>query len=369
MFVIIEVALGVVFVYLMLAMLVAATNEVISSALGWRAKTLEKGIAGLLGEDGASPGPRTQAFYAHPLIRALSGTRRPSYIPPQTFAIVAAEVVRGEADAGQGVPSDGPPSAVGFTISQRGDGDTKSLEALFDATMDRSAGWYKRRLQLVTIGVGAAVVVLANADTIRIANTLWVTPTLRAAVVDAAERRADLPSPTDPSVIDAAYPGTDPMPSAEETSAEEIAALEDRNRVRADERELLGALIGWAADNRSVNGMYCSALEDERDRACAAGIEAAACRAVLGRISREHRCEIDGTRLVGSAAFPGAGFLTSGLAPIAASHAFGWLMTLAAITLGAPFWFDFLKGLLNIRGAGKVPPKTPADQAATGAAR
>jgi len=362
MFVIVEVAIGVVFVYLVLAMLVAAANEVIASTLGWRAGTLQKAIAGLLGEDGRSPGPRTRAFYAHPLIRALSSARKPSYIPADTFARVAAEVVRGDAAGGQGAASVAPASAVGFAVSQDGTVNVESLKALFEATMDRAVGWYKRKLQLVTIGVGVAVVVLANADTIRIANTLWVTPTLRTSVVEAAQRRAELGSPTDPSVIDASYAGTDPIPSAEEINAEELGALEERNRLAAEERELLDLLMGWGPDYRVVNGTYCVGLQTERDRACAAGIEDAACRAALDRIARERRCEIDGTRLVGSAAFPGAGFLATGLLPVAMGHVFGWFMTLAAITLGAPLWFDLLKGLLNIRGAGKVPkpPATPA---------
>ena len=363
MFVIIEVAIGVVFVYLVLAMLVAASNEVIASLLGWRASVLQRAIAGLLGEDVRSPGPRTRAFYSHPLIRALSGTRLPSYIPAATFAKVAAEVVRADVRPEGGDRS--APSAVGTALSGDAAADTTALETLFEATMDRAVGWYKRRLQVVTLIVGAGVVVLANADTIRIANTLWVTPTLRTSVVEAAERRAALAAPTDPSIVEAAYPGTDPTPSAEEINAEELGAIEDRNRLRAEERELISLLIGWGADYRSVNATYCSELQAARDRACAAAIEADACRAVLDRIARERRCEIDGTRLVGSAAFPGMGFLTTGLLPIAASRSFGWFMTLAAITLGAPFWFDMLKSLLNIRGAGKVP-KSPAAPAAAG---
>ncbi|MEM1221017.1 MAG: hypothetical protein AAGH79_18995, partial [Bacteroidota bacterium] len=35
---------------------------------------------------------------------------------------------------------------------------------------------------------------------------------------------------------------------------------------------------------------------------------------------------------------------------------FGWLITSLAISLGAPFWFDLLRKLVNIRGTGGVPP-------------
>ena len=31
---------------------------------------------------------------------------------------------------------------------------------------------------------------------------------------------------------------------------------------------------------------------------------------------------------------------------------FGWLITTAAVSLGAPFWFDLLGKVANLRGAG-----------------
>jgi hypothetical protein len=33
----------------------------------------------------------------------------------------------------------------------------------------------------------------------------------------------------------------------------------------------------------------------------------------------------------------------------------GWLLTILAISLGAPFWFDILNKIINIRFAGKSP--------------
>ena len=39
----------------------------------------------------------------------------------------------------------------------------------------------------------------------------------------------------------------------------------------------------------------------------------------------------------------------------------GWLLTAFAITLGAPFWFDMLKRVINIRGSGTKPPVTQDD--------
>jgi hypothetical protein len=44
----------------------------------------------------------------------------------------------------------------------------------------------------------------------------------------------------------------------------------------------------------------------------------------------------------------------------------GWILTIAALTLGAPFWFDLLSRLARLRGAG-VPekPRSLSDTAGT----
>ncbi|WSH19065.1 hypothetical protein U8Q07_14975 [Rhizobium ruizarguesonis] len=35
----------------------------------------------------------------------------------------------------------------------------------------------------------------------------------------------------------------------------------------------------------------------------------------------------------------------------------GWLFTAVALSLGAPFWFDTLSKIMNVRGAGEKPKK------------
>ncbi len=46
---------------------------------------------------------------------------------------------------------------------------------------------------------------------------------------------------------------------------------------------------------------------------------------------------------------------------------FGWFITALAMSLGAPFWFDLLQKVINIRNAGVRPPsREEQQQAATG---
>ena len=73
-----------------------------------------------------------------------------------------------------------------------------NVEKWFDATMDRTSGWYKRNVQLVLFIIGLFVVSLLNIDSLRIANTLWREPTIRQALVAQAER-FDQSQAADPS--------------------------------------------------------------------------------------------------------------------------------------------------------------------------
>lgn len=47
--------------------------------------------------------------------------------------------------------------------------------------------------------------------------------------------------------------------------------------------------------------------------------------------------------------------------PRSGLKALGWIITAAALSLGAPFWFDTLGKLASLRKAGPPPPKAPED--------
>ncbi|MBU4262424.1 MAG: hypothetical protein KKC76_11235 [Proteobacteria bacterium] len=67
----------------------------IAGFLDWRAKNLETGIKNLL-TDTKQPGLE-QNFYKHPMIRSLcrhkTDGRKPSYIPPHTFSLVLLDLI------------------------------------------------------------------------------------------------------------------------------------------------------------------------------------------------------------------------------------------------------------------------------------
>lgn len=82
---ILDVALGLVFVYLLLSLLITIVNEWIAQATRLRAKTLKAGIEALLSD--AQYKRVTESLYQHPLIAGLKqGERDPSYLPGPLFA-------------------------------------------------------------------------------------------------------------------------------------------------------------------------------------------------------------------------------------------------------------------------------------------
>jgi hypothetical protein len=48
------------------------------------------------------------------------------------------------------------------------------------------------------------------------------------------------------------------------------------------------------------------------------------------------------------------GVRSAWLAGTAVTHLPGWIVTILAIGLGTPFWFDFLNRFMNLRNAGRA---------------
>src|SRR6266446_1200928 len=92
---ILDVAIGMIFIYLLLSLMCSAANEVIESLLKKRAKHLEQGLRELL-QDKAL----VAKVYNHSLVNGLfSGKYKsqsrnlPSYIPSENFALALMDLV------------------------------------------------------------------------------------------------------------------------------------------------------------------------------------------------------------------------------------------------------------------------------------
>ena len=88
---ILDVAIGMIFLWLILSVATMSIQEWIASYLKWRSQDLETAIRRLLGNNQLW----AEQLYAHPLIQGLSKKlgARPSYIPANKFALALVDVV------------------------------------------------------------------------------------------------------------------------------------------------------------------------------------------------------------------------------------------------------------------------------------
>jgi hypothetical protein len=265
---VLDVAIGTTFVFLLASLGVTAANELLASLLRWRARNLADGLREML-DDPEGKGLKKD-LYAHPLIKSLYRRQPgPSYIPSRLFAIalldLSAPAAPGEPRSIEGLRramqscedsvrrGDGSEERrsnavqrVLLVLLQRAECDVQRgeqvvvrleqyVELWFNGVMDRVSGWYKRRLQLVSLVVAAVFVVGLNIDAIRIVRGLSRDAVLRAAVTAQAVKLVEAPAP--PAVhVDA--------PAAPLATAPAYAELHgDVSRLTG-----LGIPIGWGEE-------------------------------------------------------------------------------------------------------------------------
>ena len=321
---ILEVAVGLVLVYLVLGLICAAVNEWIAQLLALRAKTLVAGIRHLLDEG------LTERLYAHPLIdglakrgrfdRATRQPSRPSYIPANLFSLTLFDVLA-PADPAKGphslaevrsaiaaLPDERVKQTLLPLLAEAGDDLATArlaIERWFDEGMDRVSGQYKRRIQIVTIVLALVLTSLANADSIRLANEFSRDDVLRAAIVRLAEETVEQGSlfVTPEAVPTDTAQQSDPVATPVVPTATGPSNLDEARVERLVEQTAeLELPIGWSDPDLRPKGFDAAAW--------------------LGKI-------------------------------------LGLLATTAAVSLGAPFWFDTLSKFVRVRTAGARPAPVP----------
>ena len=302
---ILEVAIGMVFMYLLLSLICSALGEWVASLVSLRAKNLKNGIQHIL-NDSQGIG-LCKELYEHPFIRNLfdpgkrvirfllpKKEKEPAYIHPKIFAAALLDTI---------VPYDSTNSPKSFdsvrdsltkiqnseikktllVLFDQAKGDLhtaqENVEHWFNESMEQVSVWYKKQSQLIIFLLALVVSFLANADTLMIADRLLHDATLRAYIVAAAEDTASnnpkLPTDT----------------------------IEKKIKFINSELDKLNLPIGWVSRDGDAQGIP--------------------------------------------------------------SDFWGWIikfvgiaLTTVAVSLGAPFWFDLLNKLVNLRSEGKRPEPT-----------
>lgn len=393
---VLEVAIGLSFVFLLFSTICAALREGIEAITKTRAAYLERGVRELL-HDKAGAG-LARKFYEHPLIYSLyagdykpgaagSGEPRtfsfgrglPSYIPARNFAAAMIDLAARGPLPSPGADGQAPDPGLAaapvtaqtlragiaamdnqrvarallnaLDLAQDDLNRTRlNLEAWFDAGMDRVSGWYKRSTQWIVFWLALAMAAALNVDAIAIANFLYRNDNARHAVVAQAEAAV--------AEVRAAQAGAQAVQARQalaglrQAGAAPQAVDQAQARAAGAERASLDA----AAQARVA-----------RLRAAAAGgaaaPEEAAARpgAVPGLGPALAKMELDALNLpigwpAGFQPQPGEDWPRSVLR--GALIVAGWLLTALAATLGAPFWFDILNKVMVIRSTVKPYEKS-----------
>lgn len=329
---ILDIALGMVFLFVLISLLCSAVNEMIAQFLRMRARNLEEGLINLL--QSGDGNKLADDLYKHPLINGLSKEgQKPSYIPPKNFALALMDIMTGNTGK---LPSDN--KALIETIEKQGlfakteagksiilllheagndaEKARKNLEGWYNDAMDRVGGWYKQKTQIIIFIIALIVCTALNIDAIKISQTLWTDIALRQALVEAA-------SSTDIAGLMAQQPAEQKMPADGDDKSPE----QPDNQVESD--------------TATTNAVAIKRIEQPAQTA----------GALIGQI-RELHLPIGWKKPDGQWAFAGFGFM-EWLVKI-----MGILITTFAGSLGAPFWFQLLNKIVDLRAAGKQPVKS-----------
>jgi hypothetical protein len=206
---VVDIAIGLIFMYLVLSLVCTAVNEYIATLLKLRAKSLAGGIQQLIDDPVLH-----QLFSNHGLVdstKRTTGGAGPSYIDGRSFAMALlasvdptkpVPVFEDVQQALQHLRDSNIRDMLLAQVATSG-GDIQKLRdgvaSWFDSAMDRVTGVYKRWLKAISFGVGLVVAIAINADTVSVAKALWHDPTARVQIAGIAEH-AQVPPPN----IDAA---------------------------------------------------------------------------------------------------------------------------------------------------------------------
>jgi hypothetical protein len=204
---VLDVAIGLVFVFLLLSLVCSAAHEILESFLKKRAGNLERGIQELVGQGNSQ---FVEKLYNHGLINSLyRGVYKPgpswmfwkkgnlpSYIPAKNFALALLDLRH---------TTNLPPnvkSALDACEKNAGNDAAKlqrNVEDWFNSSMDRVSGWYKRYSQRIVLVMGLVAAVLVNADCIQIAKRLSTNASLRNSIATLADSATTKADPSNPS--------------------------------------------------------------------------------------------------------------------------------------------------------------------------
>ncbi|MFI5134441.1 MAG: hypothetical protein ACHQD9_01180 [Chitinophagales bacterium] len=332
---ILDLVAGMIFIYFLLSLICSAAFEAFSAATSIRAKLLEEWIRKTFA-DGKGDAV-VNGLLDHPLANGLSKHgEATSYMSAKVFSETILNII---SKLSNEVPKDlddikakleafNQPGQPGFPedirraflifISEAKTSVDKtksevehfkeSLEGWFDNMMDRIRGKYKKRSMRVTFLVAALATIGMNVDSISVARYLYADKSARDALAVAAYH------------------------AASDTSMKtQVAALKQQQQKERTDTALFDSM-----------GQVISKIQNEKQR-----IDSLAGQLnnfiPLGWTAPEYKLFLNSNGNKNST--PGS-FIFFIIMKIV-----GWTVTVFAVSLGAPFWFDVLGKVANLRNS------------------
>ncbi|MCX6244724.1 MAG: hypothetical protein NTU98_08465 [Bacteroidetes bacterium] len=452
-----DVFIGMVLIYLLYSLLISIIGEMLATWMGIRARLLRKAIEKMLNDNPEASkipsGKRKKIlyflclqrrnflhfilfefksfenslagkFYQHPSIKYLAGSSKnsasfkngkPAYISRENFADTMIQIFRNNGSGANdkekitgclnfntlGIQTQTKAHILNLMADSGNDLEKfrEKLMKWFDDTMDRTTGWYKRKLSLITFWLGFIIAVAFNVDSIQIAKQLSQDKDARNQLVQMGISQVKEGSVTDSNVkrmSDSIKADTLLQKSFNEVykateSANKILGLGwkfDTFRKKADvswtfspftfkyiKKEILVPLgrldtlrkqYSAFANNPSFAAKKKIYLDKVR-------VTNAYIDFHLHRLNRFIQAEFtaydtfqhlkDTSGNSARVTFYGKehygtwnkiGYIICKCNPLGLSF-WGFVITALMLSLGAPFWFDLLKKLVALRGAGVKP--------------
>jgi hypothetical protein len=422
---VLEVAISMVFLYLLGSQVVLSIYELWTGYLNKRGKFLYKKLKGTLGT------ATTQKLYAQPNISALTpagqspptslteGTLQwrlgkdglPAYIPADLFSSTLLALVAPTAATNANVQSELVllPVVVNATTTLTDNNSPwltentkglltqllsglpptatladcqKSVALWYDAYGERLTGWYKRRVRGWLALLGLLLAIFVNIDSLHILRYLWLHPQVSHRIADTAggthrpppsgsgNQNNPTPRPMTPdrqdslilSKLKASIDTANALHTRlaklgfpigrADTLAVDSMALPTPFYIRQPKRT-----VHVGKKTYSIGAHYLRYTRVEAKATSSYGVAVDTVHWVKALLSPQQAGpDTIGTRNRTSVVSDTKFSLEKWLSP--QPNAFwGWLVTALALSVGAPFWFDLLCRLVNIRNLGTKPAK------------
>ena len=303
---IIDIAIGLSFLFFLLGLITSSINEIIHTWLKTRSKELKFAIQNFLDRDWDEIGDE---IVNSPYVRSLKKDPDsfPSYIPSSSFAQSVIDVIKQSDDLPEKIDDikdqirknelikgDAEKWLLGMIDKSYGSLDKlyDNLEEAYNNAMDRVSGWYVRKVKRSILILSIITSVLLNIDTVDIVKSLWQNK-------ENAKAFSSLVA----------------------SSMENVSKNEDGFMITDDDGKVL-----YSVDNNEGKNIS-NVLKITNDFPIPYGW---------------NKQSLD--------FFGQPKWILALLSKLV-----GWAITALAIFLGAPFWFDLLGKIVNLRGSGSKP--------------